>query len=156
MAQVYGSLNQQAQAQHQATQSLQAQQFNAWAAQQDDLATKAIPEAANPKFKDLVPEMLTNDWGFQPHELAAAYTGKGSLSMRDARVQRLIADAMRWRVATKASKQIRAQPLPPVQRPGVSRPYAASERNDLRSVERRLSQDGSVKAATALLIARRS
>jgi hypothetical protein len=152
MAQVYNGINQQKLAQQEASRQLYQQQWSSWAAQQDALAAKAIPETNDPKFQAMVPEILMNDYGFQRDDLAKIYYGPG----RDARVQRIFADAMKYRLASKTVATPARKPLPPVQRPGTSQPYAPTERHDLRGMEKKLTVSGNLKDAASLLIARRA
>jgi hypothetical protein len=101
--------HQQAQFQEQA-----AQQFKAYSAQQEKLAEARIPEiapTADPNtrmaFQQGVLNTLQQTYRFGQDELAAAWSGKQSVSMRDHRVQELIADAYRWRQAQ--AKALQAQ-----------------------------------------------
>ena len=63
---------------------------------------------------------VLKDLGFDEAELSQSWTGKGSISLRDHRVQLLIRDATLWRDAQAKAKTATAKPVPPVQRPGVS------------------------------------
>ena len=154
MATVYQNLQQQSMAQHRASQEVAGQQFQAWAAQQDALASKAVPEAADPKFQAAASEALKG-YGYTAAELADAYAGKVSFTMRDARVQRVLADATRYSQAVTKARNAVARPLPQVQRPGVSQPRGAGAYEAVRALDSRLSRTGNAKDAAALLIASR-
>jgi hypothetical protein len=152
-AQIYHSLQQADAAGRQEAQRLSTEAFNRWAVEQDALASKAIPEAADPRFQAMVPEVL-KEYGFQEPELAAGFAG-AAFTLRDARVQRLIADGIKYRQATKGVARPVAKPVPPMVRPGASQPYAPVERQDLRGMESRLTRSGNLKDAAALLVAKR-
>jgi hypothetical protein len=93
--------------------------------EQDELAAKVVPELSDPATapafqKDA--EALLTEAGVSDAELRALYYGERQIDMRDARVARVIADAVRWRRAQAAAKNITAAKLPPAQRPGVAGP----------------------------------
>ena len=154
MAGVYQGLQQQSAAQQRASQELAGQQFQAWAAQQDIAASKSIPESSNPAFQAAATDLLKG-YGYTTDELAAGYAGKANFNLRDARVQRILADATKYRQAQTAARNATARPLPPVQRPGVSQPRGAGASEAIEALDRRLSRTGNPKDAAALLAASR-
>jgi hypothetical protein len=85
-----------------------------------DLADKAKSEALTKRVAtELLPEL-----GFKDSELAELANGRSKLSIYDHRVQRLLADGLKLRDIQSAPKAVAAKPLPPVQKPGTSRPQA--------------------------------
>ena len=137
---------------HQINAQQQQQQFAQWAAQQDAAVQSLVPELAADEpqraaFQKASVEALEAR-GFTKAELYAAWQGQ-PFSMRDARVQAIVADATRWRNAQASSKNIvtHAKPLPPVQRPGVSRTNGHAAEN-LESLSRRVDRAGSHRAAS--------
>jgi hypothetical protein len=116
-----------------------------------ELADKAKGEALT---KRVASELLP-DLGFKDSELADLATGKSKLSIYDHRVQRLLADALKLRDIQSAPKAVAAKPLPPVQKPGTSKPSGGvSER--VQALDNSLTNSGSLKAAQQLLAARRA
>jgi hypothetical protein len=161
----------QATAQRQAVEQHVAQQQNAevrarWHAykdQQDALAAKYVPELADATktapLRQATREML-RERGFDDRELAHVWDGHGGVSIRDARVQAVIADAARWRMAQANAKNIsnNRAPVPPVLRPGTARPRGADNEADIARLERQLESatgNKAVRIATRLTQLRR-
>ena len=65
-------------------------------------------------------------------------------------------DAGKYRLMMKAKDVAAARPLPPVQRPGMSRMPGERAQADLRTLNARLSSSGDIKDAVALYHARKS
>ncbi len=98
-----------------------------------DLADKAKSEALTKRVAtELLPEL-----GFKDSELADLANGKTKLSIFDHRVQRLLADAVKLRDIQKAPKAIAAKPLPPVQKPGTSRPAGSDASERIQALNRK-------------------
>lgn len=154
MAAVHQALVQERAAQAQASERLSAQEWDSWARQEDSIAAQLVPETADPKFQAAANDAL-KAYGFHAGELAAAYSGREKFSIRDSRVQRVFADAIRYRQVVAAGKSATAKPVPPVQRPGASMPRVSSEVSDVKALDSRLGRTGSVKDAAALLVATR-
>jgi hypothetical protein len=76
--------------------------------------------------------------------------------MRNAVFQRMMYDAGKYRLMMKAKDAVTAKPVPPVQRPGVTRTAAEREHADVRTLSARLASSGNIKDAVALYNARRS
>jgi len=78
----------------------------------------------------------------------------------DHRMQLIVNDALKFRAleAAKATVAAKAAPktLPPVQRPGISRPAGAGNSERIQALEAKLNNSGSEADAFALLMARRA
>jgi hypothetical protein len=75
--------------------------------------------------------------------------------------QRLLRDATRWRAAQARARDVTKASLPPVQRPGTSRPAGAAYADQARSLDEQIGRAGSVKdqlrlAARAVAAGRRA
>jgi hypothetical protein len=103
-------------------------------------------------------QMLT-DVGFTDDEVTSAWTGKTGVPLRDYRVQQLLADGARWRMAQASARNVTKANLPPVQKPGTFRPRGADSEADIARLERALEgasgERAALRAATALTQARR-
>jgi hypothetical protein len=129
---------------------------------EDSKVSQFAPELSDPlkasALRQGVRTML-NDIGFGNDELNAAWDGQCGFSVRDARAQRLILDAYRWRQARAKAQAVTKAPVPPVMRPGVARPRGGGDLEAVARLERELrtaSGDRAVKLATKLHQARRS
>jgi hypothetical protein len=76
--------------------------------------------------------------------------------MRNAIFQRMMYDAGKYRLMTKARDTASAKALPHVQRPGMARTPAERNHADLRVLSAKLSSSGDIKDAVALYNARKS
>jgi hypothetical protein len=134
----------------------QAQQSE-WAQhvqKENELAAEYIPELAD-KVKghaltqrvatELLPEL-----GFKESELNDLASGKSKLSIYDHRVQRLLADAVKLRDIQKAPKAVAKPDLPPVVRPGASRPAGSTQSEQIKDLTRKLNETGDIKFAQQL------
>jgi hypothetical protein len=104
----------------------QAAQFREYAAKQDKAFVERVPEMADPAQRAEIQKNAAEylfGRGFSADELRHAYDG-GVVSIRDARIQEVIADAMRWRQAQAAKAAVAQKQIPsvPVMRPGVQGP----------------------------------
>lgn len=104
------------------------------------------------KLMSDAPQFL-EDRGFSQQELSDMWNGKERLSLRDHRVQALILDGMKYRDIQKAKTAATAKPLPPVQRPGTSKPSGSSVSAQIQALQERFNQTGSLKDAQALRVA---
>lgn len=146
---------------HQTRAQETAKAFETYAEEQDRLFLERAPEFSDgrsaEKARRDAAEYLTKEIGFAEAELANAWNGKQGISLRDAKLQTIIRDAMKWNAAQKAAKASKpAAPVPPVQKPGIA--ATRQERNGagLQALDNRLNETGSVRDAAALLAARRA
>jgi hypothetical protein len=142
-----------------AAQQRQAHQYEQmwtdFAQKQDEILAERVPELKDKTRAAKVAESAKatlKDVGFTDQELSALYHGKLSLSLRDARVQQLVVDAVRYREAKSAVKPA-PKSVPPVQRPGVAQPRGQGEA--VQALKDKFEKTGGLKDAAALLIARR-
>jgi hypothetical protein len=131
-------------------QAVVRSRWHAYREQNDNLAQERIAELRDPKqsaaFRSATRAAL-KDLGFSENELTAAWDGRTGFSLRDYRVQAMVADGVRWRQAQAKANQVTRAPLPPVQRPGVARPRGADSEADFARLERALDGAGNVRAA---------
>jgi hypothetical protein len=120
--------------------------------QQDAIAHQHIPELNDTTraaaLRDATKNMLRGV-GFQDAELAHAWDGRSGFSLRDGRVQQVLADAARYRqmMANKNAIASKRAPVPSVQRPGVARPRGADSEADIQRLERQLDHATGERAA---------
>jgi hypothetical protein len=144
--------SQQAEAQRAATQQ---QQLKAWTDQQDAIFEREVASKETPaRMQEITQNVLelAEEYGVSREELISAW--KSQPIMRSSAMQRVFVDAARYRMAQKNLATHRSNPVPPVQRPGVSQP-----RNSTDSIDSALKQfrsDASVDNAVKLLMARRA
>jgi hypothetical protein len=109
------------------TQQAQAysQAYEKFAREHDAATEKLIPElapGADPRAKVLLQQTaadLLKEVGYSDQELRHAWQAGGQFMLRDARAQKIIADAARWRISQARAKEAIRAPHPEVQRPGV-------------------------------------
>jgi hypothetical protein len=99
----------------------------AYEAEQNRRLVELVPEMADPKkandLRTRAVAMLTDDLGFSNDELSGLMQDDtGFKILSDARWQKLIADGLKYRDIQKAPKAVAKPDLPPVQRPGTSKP----------------------------------
>jgi hypothetical protein len=131
------------------------QMWSDFAQKQDEILTERVPELKDKARASKVAESAKatlKDVGFTDQELSDLYHGKLSLSLRDARVQMLVVDAVKYREAKSAVKPA-PKSVPPVQRPGVAQPKGPSDA--VQALKDKFEKTGGLKEAAALLAARR-
>jgi hypothetical protein len=92
--------------------------------------------------------------GVEPAELVRLFNSEPL--MRNAAFQRMMYDAGKYRLMTKAKDAAASRALPPVQRPGMARSPAERDHADLRTLSTKLSNSGDIRDAVALYNARKS
>jgi len=143
---------------HQAARESQAQHQH-WAAQQDQAFTTRHPELKDPKVAKQMGDLALQELekiGLSRQEIAALYHGRQDISFRDARTQEILLDAIRWRASKHRMKEIAAKPLPAVQRPGTRRDAMPGEHVEVRSAEKAMNTNPSLRNAMRLMQARRA
>lgn len=142
----------------QAAQESQAQRHH-WAVQQDQAFTTRHPELKDPKIAKQMGDLALKELetiGLSRQEIAALYHGQQDISFRDARTQEILLDAIRWRASKHRMREIAAKPLPPVQRPGTRRDAMPGEHVEVRSAEKAMNTNPSLRNAMRLMQARRA
>jgi hypothetical protein len=130
--------------------------YQQWALQSDEATEKLVPElgpTADPRAKMLLQQTaadLLKEVGYSDHELRHAWQNGGQFYLRDARAQKIIADAARFRISQQRAKEAIKAPLPPVQRPGVAQNPTSYSDQMIQAARQELNKSGSIKAATAL------
>lgn len=131
-----------------------------FSAEQDKIIAEKIPEMADPAKAEKLGKQAVgylSTIGFDNDELTNLWHGKAGISLRDARVQLIIAEAAKAREAQEALRKAKTQQaVPPVQRPGVAQPRGAGDSEKIKELSKTLDQKGSLKAAAALLAAKRA
>ena len=141
-------------------QMIEAQErFASYAEEQDAAILKRQPDLADPKTREKVQreaaEYLVKDLGFDEAEIGRAWNGQGSISLRDARLQTVIRDALRWRSAQAAAKTAApARTAVPVSRPGAAPSPGEVPAARVRELDKRLDSTGSARDAFDLWQAR--
>ncbi len=133
----------------------------AYEAEQNAALIELVPEMADPKkaneLRSRAVAMLVDDLGLKNELLGkwmADDTGHEILS--NAGIQKLIADGLKFREIQSAPKAVAKPNLPPVQRPGTAKPVGAAASERVQALDKQLTNDGSLKAAQALLLAKRN
>ena len=119
----------------------------AYESEQNHRLVEMVPEMGDPKKADALRtravNMLTDDLGLKTDQLSRWMTDDtGHEILSNAGIQKLIADGLKYQAIMKAPKAIPAKSVPPVQRPGVSKPAGsdASEREQALSRKTELTQ----------------
>jgi hypothetical protein len=140
----------------------QSKQWSDFAKRQDELLLEKVPDLADkvkaPVLQKAAVDLLVDE-GFTQDELARMWNGQQSLSIRDARLQKLIVDGVRYREAQAKARTANAKPIPPVQRPGVSQGKAADRDAKIASLSQQLDKASGINAlrlAAELTRARRA
>lgn len=119
---------------------------------ENGLAAELIPELAD-KIKG--PALMTRaaerlaELGFKPEELNDLASGRQKLSIYDHRLQQLIFSDLKLSDIQKAKTVVAARTLPPVQRPGTSKPSGQGADSDRIQVLNR-KPELTLKEATEL------
>lgn len=133
------------------------QKWSEFASKQDQLLVERAPELADKakaaKIAETAKAVLT-DIGFNDQELAQAWNGEASVSLRDARIQLLILDAVKYRDAKANLAKPAPKPVTQVQKPGVAEPRSAALA--VQNLSKKLEQTGRLEDALAVVQARRA
>jgi 2-hydroxychromene-2-carboxylate isomerase len=92
--------------------------------------------------------------GLEPSEFVRLFNSEPL--MRNAAFQKMMYEAGKFRLMTKAKHAASAKALPQVVRPGMSRSPAERNQADLRALSAKLSNTGDIRDAVALYNARKS
>jgi hypothetical protein len=132
-----------------------AQAYQQYADAHDRAADQAIPELTSndPQVRHAMRQgaldVLT-DAGFSKDEIRFAYERGGTFMLRDVRVAKVIADAVRYRQGQQRMKEAVAQPHPAVQRPGVRMPESSFSQQLIEGHSKALSGSGNIRDAIAM------
>lgn len=161
-AQIEGFVMEKAAEAQKAAGNDQADAWKEYAKQQDEIFEKSVPELADPARKaefQRTAHAVLNEVGVTDAELNALYHGKTKVDFRDARVQRIIADAARWNEAKARAGNVTRKPMPQVQRPGVAQMPGVHAAESIERLTRRVENSTgqkALRAAAALLHNKRS
>jgi hypothetical protein len=147
---------QEATAAQQRQQAEYTQNLAKYQAEQDRIFAEQTPEMADPvkaaALRDKAVKLLT-ELGFTEQQMNE---GWNSGALRDARVQIMLRDAIKYREAQAKAKTPAPKPVPQVQRPGVSRPRGAADSDAVEALSKTLDNKRDAKTAAALLVAMRN
>jgi hypothetical protein len=108
-----------------AAQERQAHEYNQswsqWSQEQDKQFNESFPLAKDKaKFQTIMDTAVEGikDLGFSEEDVNALWSGKNSVSLRDSRMQRIIAEWAQFRLAKQSASKPAPKPVPNVQRPG--------------------------------------
>lgn len=111
-------------AQEQQQQQLKLrEEWAQFAQEQDRLFAEKAPEFRDPVKAEKAVSQARNyltEIGFAEDELSASWEGQRGISLRDARIQAIIRDGMKFREAQRAAKTAAKPNTPPVQKPGTA------------------------------------
>jgi hypothetical protein len=145
-------------AQMQAAQQWQQAAFQQGAKLADDAFERWIqteePSAERRQAITAYARQMLRDEGLDDRTIA--YHWDSNPLLRSAAGQRLVADAARYRMAQAAARQKAVKPVPTVQRPGSPAARGSEQDWNLGKLAGQLGKTGSVKDATAYLIAKRA
>jgi hypothetical protein len=150
--------NQVAQAQQYRDAQQYQQQWKTWSGEEDIKFVKAHPEMADTETASGVTartRAYVNKMGFTDDDIARAWSGEAHISLRDARVQSMLYDAMRYRNAVASVPAARANAPVRVQQPGAGGQRASESEASLLMLSKKLGETHSAKDAALLLAARR-
>jgi hypothetical protein len=151
------AVHQEVQAAQQRQTAERAEQWKSYSTKQDQLLIDKVPELSDKVKSQKLADgaaALYRSVGFDEKELASLWSGETSISLRDARLSQIVIKAAKYdAVMANAAKAPVKPTLPPVQRPGVSRPARAGN-DEIQALEKRFNASGSLKDAQALRLAR--
>jgi hypothetical protein len=146
----------QQQQEHQRQAEIARQNFKTFAKSEDTRLETMLKDEPKETQRAVTAEIFASakESGVQPAELIRLLNSEPL--MRNAVFQRMMYDAGKYRLMTKARDVAAAKALPLVQRPGMARNSAERNTADLRVLSAKLSSSGDIKDAVALYNARKS
>ncbi len=128
-------------------------------AQENARLIELVPEMADPKkaseLRERAISMLTDDLGLKTDLLTRwMQDDTGHEILSNAGIQKLIADGLKYRDIKSAPKAVVKADLPPVQRPGTSKPAGTTDSARIQALEKQFERTGSLDDAFALRQAR--
>lgn len=131
-------------------------QWATFAQKEDQALLDKAPELSDTKRAQKIADSAVNvlkDLGFTESDLASAWNGESSVSLRDHRIQLLILDAIKYREAKVTAAKPAPKPIPQVQRPGVSKPQVSGSDAEIQALAKKFERTGSIQDAKALRLA---
>lgn len=144
------------QQEHRRSTEIARQNFSAHAKAEDgrfDAMLKGEPKATQ---QAVTAEIFAaaKESGLEPAEFVRLFNTEPL--MRNAAFQKMMYEAGKFRLMTKAGAAAAAKALPQVVRPGMARSPAERNQADLRTLSAKLSNSGDIRDAVALYSARKS
>lgn len=136
-------------------------ELNSYKNTQDARFLEFAPELAEPAKKAEVMERavkaLTDDIGFTMEELNEFSSNPATARLLyHSGIQKLVYNYLKFSDLKAAPAKAVPKDLPPVVRPGTSKPAGAAVSERVQALDNRLTNSGSLKDAQALLIAKRT
>jgi hypothetical protein len=150
------------QRQHQALYQQRQQEYGMnWQSQtakEDQLFAERFPDATDPvKGPEIRAEALKHLKAlFTDEELGAAYTRPNAISLRDHRLQTIIAEWSQYKTREAKAKKATPKPVRQVVRPGVASGKNSEMESRTTALEQKLDKTGNWKDAAKLYMQRRS
>lgn len=117
--------------------------------------TKNVSPREMAAVQSEIPAMLKEYGVSDPRQFLEAISGQTQFPRASA--ERIMVDAAKYRLMQRAAKAVPARAaVPTVQRPGIPAPRGSVASNKIAELNAKLSQNGSLKTAAALLVAQRS
>lgn len=135
---------------------MERQAFEAYAKAEDQKAEdylKSEPAESRAKIEAEIFAAVKEYAGLEANEFMRIY--QSDKTLRSASVQRMMVEAAKYRMIMKAKASVAAKPIPPVQRPGVSRSDSERTVERVRQLSEKFSRTPSLKNAAEALTAMR-
>lgn len=149
-----GRLVEAAKAERQAAAERESASFKTYAAEQDAVFDKAMPNLTVEQKQEIAKAIFDGfaEYGIGFAQLQEMYSRDRTI--RHAGFQRMIYDAAMYRVMQQSAKAAKSKPLPPVQRPGTSAARSNSGQQKIDGLAAAFKREPSLENATALYAAR--
>jgi len=140
--------------QNEQNQTKQAKRAS-YEAEQNQRLVELVPEMADSKkaaeLRERAISLLTDDLGLKNDQLTRWYADDtGHEILAHAGIQKLMADGLKFRDLLNAPKAVASKPLPPVQKPGTSKPSGTANSERIQALTRQLNETGDLKYAQEL------
>jgi hypothetical protein len=111
-----------------------------------------VPEVKDPeKLKDLTGKAIGHLKTYFDERDLNGFAAQGDKPfIYSAGFQRILLNSMKYEDIQKAKAAVASKPLPPVQKPGTSKPASSGPSAQIQALEARFNQTGSLKDAQAL------
>ena len=146
----------QQQEEHRRSTEIARQNFSAHAKAEDGRFDAMLKDEPKATQQAVTAEIFAaaRESGLEPAEFVRLFNTEPL--MRNAAFQKMMYEAGKFRLMTKAGAAAAAKALPQVVRPGMARSPAERNQADLRTLSAKLSNSGDIRDAVALYSARKS
>ncbi len=132
-------------------------QWSDFASKEDRAFTEAHPEYSDKDKSAKMADAVIKTWetaGGNRDDLMKSYHGEVALSARSAAFQSILVKAALYDQAKATAAKPAPKPVPPVQKPGTAKAPVDAADAEIQTLQRRFSQTGTLKDATALRLAK--